>query len=99
MSALIARASCPTCRTNGLADRGEDGFAEMETVPCQGSDDCRARLCAACERKCSDCGLPACSEHLVDVSGKTICAICLAGQLADAFAELYGAAEIMTEAR
>jgi hypothetical protein len=99
MSALIARASCPTCHASGLADIGSDGRPELETSPCQGSDSCDARLCAACEQKCSDCGLPACSEHLVDVSGELLCCICLAGQLADAFAELYGAAEIMTEAR
>lgn len=73
-------APCATC---GNRSMGDEPGAPPETDPCQGSDDCTARVCYACRVECSDCGLYACAEHIVEFGGEKVCAICMAGFAAD----------------
>jgi len=42
------------------------GGKALDSVPCQGSDSCSARICDSCKNthQCDECGLYACGEHL-----------------------------------
>ena len=40
---------------------------EPDMVPCQGSDECRVRLCEDCRVQCDGCGLYSCAEHVSEV--------------------------------
>ena len=42
---------------------------EPDMVPCQGSDECRVRLCEDCRVKCDRCGLYSCTEHANEIVG------------------------------
>lgn len=76
MNRQVAAAQCPTCGHRALADRDEDGFAELDTVPCQGSDTCCRHLCENCRIECDGCGLHACASHVTQIDGETYCWIC-----------------------
>lgn len=58
---------------------GDEPGAPPESWICQGADDCGVRVCCVCRVECSDCGLYACPEHIVEFGGKKACAICMAG--------------------
>ena len=57
---------CSESKTASMAQlrRGDD---IMPMVPCQGSDTCTEMLCESCRRRCNNCGLPTCGEHLVRI--------------------------------
>lgn len=38
--------------------------AELDMVPCEGSDKCTAMLCHTCRRECAECHRATCAEHL-----------------------------------
>ncbi len=51
------------------------GDAEVEMVPCQGSDSCRHMLCPECRVQCDWCGLWTCREHLKG-DDALLCEVC-----------------------
>jgi hypothetical protein len=64
--ANTADVECLACGTVQRVDRDEDGDASIEQWPCQGSDECTARLCSECRVQCIACGLWSCAEHIED---------------------------------
>jgi len=56
-------------------------FLPEETVPCQGSDACTARICHDCKDsyRCDLCRLYACGEHVYIGDGR-VCGICIKAQ-------------------
>ena len=53
--------------------------AELDMVPCGGSDACHAMLCPTCRHSCPLCGNATCAEHLRkadDTAGVPWCEVC-----------------------
>lgn len=69
---ITAEVECLNCGAMHTVDRCEDG-PDVDFVPCQGSDTCKAMLCPDCRHGCDFCGLFACEEH---ISSEKICHTC-----------------------
>jgi hypothetical protein len=74
---VTSEVECLACGTVHRVDTDEDGDAAIDQVPCQGSDDCTARLCDECRRQCAYCDLYTCASHLDD---RGMCECCRAQQ-------------------
>lgn len=67
---------CLTCGCQHIVDRDEDGDAEVEMWPCEGSDDCVSMLCPDCKTVCPLCGNNTCADHIETVAGERMCIVC-----------------------
>jgi hypothetical protein len=70
------------CRVHDSSTCAHCGNRSLETVRCQGVDDCDSEICWECRElsarqvQCCVCELPACPEHLALVDGELMCEIC-----------------------
>lgn len=72
-----AQIECLNCSAMHTVDVGDDR-ADVDFVPCQGSDSCESMLCQDCRHKCTECGLWACYDHMGWFIGERVCHLCLA---------------------
>lgn len=50
-------------------------MVDLKTSPCQGNDDCRARVLEH-QQPCCNCGLRACDQHQRIIGARVWCDIC-----------------------
>lgn len=78
---------CPSCRNTQTVEVDECG-ADLDLVPCQGSDSCKAMLCPFCRVKLDCCkDLFACEDHAYRIDGEMTCEPCMLRIQREALAE------------